>query len=312
MAPLIADNPLALALDPAVRTVAVGTALLGAVTGAVGTFAVVRRQSLQGDAVSHAALPGVALAYLLGGRSEVVLVLGAAVTGWVAMALVGGIVRRSRVPFDAALGGALAVFFGLGLVLLTYLQKHVPGAATVRPQTYLFGQEAATMRADDLWPLALLGGPAVLTLALLWKEFKVLSFDPDFAASTGLPARGLDLLLTSLVVLAVVLGLQTVGVVLMSALIVAPAAAARQWSDRLGRVTLLAAAFGASAGFAGTLVSHTLSRPRHSVPTGPTIVLVVTLVAVVSLLVAPRRGVLWNLRLTRPRLTPPAPPGVVP
>lgn len=281
-------------LDPAIGPVAAGTAALGAVSGAVGTFAVVRRQALQGDAVSHAALPGVALAFLLGGRSEVLLILGAAVSGWVAMALVGGITRRSRVPFDAALGGALAVFFGLGIGLLSYLNKHVPGAATIRPQQYLFGQDAALMRADDLWPVLGLGGAAVLVLALFWKEFKLLSFDPDFAASIGLPTRRLDLALTTLVVLAVVIGLSTVGVVLMSALIVAPASAARQWSDRLGVVTLLAALFGATAGFAGTLLSHALSAERATVPTGPTIVLVATAVTLVSLLFAPARGIVWD------------------
>ncbi len=304
---MFADSLLSLALDPAVRPVALGTAALGAVTGAIGTFAVVRRRSLQGDAVSHAALPGVALAYLLGGRSEVLLVLGAACTGWVAMALVSGIIGRSRVPFDAALGGALAVFFGLGLVLLTYLNKHVPGAATVRPQNYLFGQDAALMRAADLWPVLGLGGGAVLAVLVLWKEFKLLSFDPDFAASVGLPTRRLDLALTGLVVLAVVLGLQTVGVVLMSALIVAPAAAARQWSDRLGRVAALAALFGAAAGFAGTLLAHALSREHATVPTGPTIVLAATAVALASLLFAPSRGIVWRLRLVRP--SPLAPPG---
>jgi manganese/zinc/iron transport system permease protein len=293
-----ADGLLSLLLHPAVGPVAAGTAALGAVTGAVGTFAVVRRQSLQGDAVSHAALPGVALAYLVGGRSEVVLVLGAAATGWVAMALVAGVVRRSRVPFDAALGAALAVFFGLGLVLLTYLQKNVPGAATVRPQDYLFGQDAALMRVSDLWPVLGLGGGVVLAAVLLWKEFKLLSFDPDFAASLGLPTRRLDLALTALIVLAVVLGLQTVGVVLMSALIVAPAAAARQWSDRLGTVAVLAAGFGASAGFAGTLLSHALSGHR-TVPTGPTIVLVATGITLASLLVAPRRGIAWRLLALR-------------
>ncbi len=291
---MFADNPLSLVLDPAVRPVAIGTAALGAVTGSIGTFAVVRRQSLQGDAVSHAALPGVALAFLLGGRSEVVIVLGAAVTGWVAMATVTGIVRRSRVPFDAALGGALAVLFGLGLVLMTYLQKNVRGAATLRPQQYLFGQDAALMRAEDLWPVLGLGGGAVLAVIMLWKEFKLLSFDPDFGASLGLPTRRLDLVLTGLVVLAVVIGLQTVGVVLMSALIVAPAVAARQWSDRFSRVTALAALFGASSGLAGTLLSHVLSSVRHTVPTGPTIVLVATAIAILSLLVAPGRGIVWQ------------------
>ncbi len=291
---MFADSPLSLILDPAVRPVAIGTAALGAVTGAIGTFAVVRRQSLQGDAVSHAALPGVALAFLLGGRSEVVIVLGAAVTGWIAMATVSGIVRRSRVPFDAALGGALAVFFGLGLVLMTYLQKNVRGAATLRPQQYLFGQDAALMRADDLWPVLGLGGGAVLVVVVLWMEFKLLSFDPDFGASLGYPTRRLDLTLTGLVVVAVVIGLQTVGVVLMSALIVAPAVAARQWSDRFSRVTILAALFGASAGLAGTVLSHVLSSVRHTVPTGPTIVLVATAIAITSLLVAPGRGIIWD------------------
>jgi manganese/zinc/iron transport system permease protein len=297
---VLALDPISLALDPTVGPVAAGTAALGAVTGAVGTFAVVRRQSLQGDAVSHAALPGVALAYLAGGRSEVVLVLGAALSGWVAMALVTGIVRSSRVPFDAALGGSLAVFFGLGLVAMLAVNKHVPGATTFRPQQYLFGQEAALMRVSDLWPVLGLGGAAIAAVGLFWKEFKLLAFDPDFGSSIGLPARRLDLALTGLIVIAVVLGLSTVGVVLMSSLIVAPASAARQWSDRLGRVTLLAGLFGATAGFAGTLLSHLLTWERVadgrtlSVPTGPTIVLVATALTLLSLLVAPR-GIVWRL-----------------
>ncbi len=297
-------NPLDFVRDPTTGPVALCTAALGAVSGIIGTFAVVRRRSLQGDAVSHAALPGVALAYILGGRTELTLVLGAAVTGWVAMAIVSGIVRTSRVPFDAALGGALAVFFGLGIVLLSYLQRHVPGAATVRPASYLFGQDAALIGLGDLVPVLGLGGAAVLIVGLLWKEFKLLAFDPDFAASLGLPTRRLDLLLTALVVIAVVIGLQTVGVVLMSALIVAPAAAARQWSNRLGRVTLIAGAFGAAAGFLGTWLSLALSAPRATVPTGPTIVLVVTGFAVGSILLAPSRGVLWKIRRPRPLAMP--------
>ena len=113
----------------ALRTVALGAAGLGLVAGAVGAFAVLRRQSLQGDMVSHAALPGVAAAVLLGFKAPVALIVGGAVAGWVAMVLVTAVARRSRVPFDAALGGMLAVFFGLGLVLMTYIQRHVRGAA---------------------------------------------------------------------------------------------------------------------------------------------------------------------------------------
>jgi manganese/zinc/iron transport system permease protein len=169
--------------QPVVRTVSAALAVLGAVAGVIGTFAVVRRQSLQGDAVSHAALPGVAGAFLLGGREPVVLVFGAAVAGWVAMTLVNGIVRRSRVPFDAALAGALAVFFGFGLVLMTYLQKLAGRAPTnaferwVKPHAtesvghgldrYLFGQ-AAFLRESDVWTIAAVGGLAVGLAALFW------------------------------------------------------------------------------------------------------------------------------------------------
>lgn len=284
-------------LDPSVRPVVLGTAALGAITGAVGTFAVVRRQALLGDAVSHAALPGVALAFLLGAVSPAWLAVGAAIAGWLAMAGVGAVARTSRVPFDAALAGALAAFFGFGLAAMGYLRRHVPGAAEHGLDRYLFGQ-AAILRDDDLWSILGFGGLALLAVGLCWKELKAVSFDPDFAASLGFPTRMLDLLLTGLVVVGVVIGLQAVGVVLMSALVVAPAVAARQWTDRLGRVVCLAAVLGAAAGACGTLLSHALSGPRKPVPTGPTIVLCATAIVVLSLLFAPRRGLLG--RFLRP------------
>ncbi|MCU0706217.1 MAG: metal ABC transporter permease [Fimbriiglobus sp.] len=305
-----------------VRVVGGGLALLGAVAGVLGTFAVVRRQSLQGDAVSHAALPGVALAFLFGGRSPLALVFGGAVAGWVAMRLVTGIVRRSRIPFDTALAGALAVFFGAGITLMTYLQK----LATRRPanpleewmkpaadasvghglERYLFGQ-AAFLNTADLWAIVGLGGGAVLVVMLFWKEFKLISFDPDFAASVGYPVRLLDAVLTTLIVVSVVIGLQSVGVVLMSALLVAPATAARQWTNRLGVMAAVSAAFGAVAGFTGEVVSHIASSPGRTVPTGPTVVLGATLIVVVSLLFGSKRGLVWQrlqYRHSKPSDTP--------
>jgi manganese/zinc/iron transport system permease protein len=268
--------------DPTLRTVALGTGGIGALAGFVGTFAVVRRRSLQGDAISHAALPGLALAFLFGARSPVVLLLGAAVAGWLAMALVGGLERGRRVSFDTALGGALAVFFGIGLALLTAIRKHVPDAATHGLERYLFGQ-AALIQRDDLLVVAAVG---VFTLAIvlaLWKPIQLLCFDPEYAAVQGWPVRRLDALLTALIVLAVVVGLQAVGVVLMSALLVAPAVAARQWIDRLGPLAALAAAIGAAAGVVGTLASHALSRDSRTVPTGPMIVLTATALVAISL-----------------------------
>jgi manganese/zinc/iron transport system permease protein len=235
---------------------------------------------LQGDVVSHAALPGLGAAFLLGAREPLSLVLGGAVAGWLAMLVVGVVQKRSRVPFDAALGGALAVFFGLGLVLMTAIRRHVPGAAAHPLDRYLFGQAAVLLDAD-LKVIAGLGAAGLGLLAAFWKEFKLLAFDPDYAASLGVPVRALDLLLTTLTVLAVVIGLKAVGVVLMTALLIAPAAAARQWTNRLGGVVVLAGLFGAAAGIGGTIASHLAGR---GVPTGPTIVLSATLLAIFSLI----------------------------
>ncbi len=131
---------------------------------------------------------------------------------------------------------------------------------------------------------------AVALVILIWKEFKLLSFDPDFAASIGLPVRQLDIALTTLIVIAIVIGLQTVGVVLMSAMIVAPAAAARQWTDNLGKMTSLSALFGGISGVAGAL----LSSVTAGLPTGPTVVLCASFIVVVSLLLAPNRGLVWH------------------
>jgi manganese/zinc/iron transport system permease protein len=291
----VIDTLLSLLDVPALRTVAPGAALLGAAAGAVGCFAVLRRQSLQGDVVSHAALPGVAVAFLLGARSPVLLVLGGAVAGWVALVLVGVVGRGSRVPADAALGGTLAVFFGLGLALMQRAQK-VPGAGANPLDRYLFGQ-AANLREPDLWVIGGVGAVALLVLALAWKELKLLAFDPDYAASVGLPVRGLDLLLTTLTVAAVVIGLKAVGVVLMTALLVAPAAAARQWTNRLGVMVLLALAFGALSGAGGTLLAHHLGdQYKAGVPTGPTIVLVASVVVAASLAFGTARGLVWAAR----------------
>lgn len=278
----------------ALQTVAMAAAALGMVAGAVGSFAVLRRQSLQGDAISHAALPGIALAFLLGGREPGWLLLGAAVAGWTAMVLVAGIVRRSRIPFDAALGGVLAVFFGLGLVLMSWMQHHVPSSNSSALERYLFGQ-AALMRDSDLRTILAFGAAACLFLMAFWKELKLLSFDSDFASTLGFPVRRLDLFLTTLIVAAVVIGLQAVGVVLMTALLIAPAAAARQWTDRLGRLVLLAGIFGGVAGFAGVVLSHGISvATKKTIATGPTIVLCASLVVFVSLLFGPARGVVWS------------------
>jgi manganese/zinc/iron transport system permease protein len=275
--------------DYTLRNVALGSALLGIVGGMLGTFAVLRRQGLLGDALAHAALPGIVIAFMLtGSKTPLVLMVGAAIAGWIGTLMIIRIVQDTRISEDTALGVILTVFFGLGVVLLTRVQQS-NAANQAGLDKYLFGQ-AATLVEEHVITMAAVGSIALVIVALFYKEFKLLSFDPDFAASLGFPVRRLNILLTSSIVIAVVIGLQTVGVVLMAAMLIAPAAAARQWTNRLGVMLLLSALFGASSGVIGAMISVTASR----LPTGPMVILVATAIVVVSILFAPERGVVWE------------------
>lgn len=275
--------------DYTVRTVVLGAAVLGIASGALGSFAVLRKQSLLGDAMSHAALPGIVLIFMLTrSKAPLVIMSGAVIAGWVGALVMSAIVNTTRIKHDSALGFVLSVFFGLGLMLLTFVQK-IPDARQAGLEKFLFGQAAALLERDVI-AMAILGGLAMVVMVIFWKEFKLLSFDAAFAASLGFPVRLLDIVLTTLLVIAIVIGLQAVGVVLMSAMVVAPAAAARQWTDRLGWMVVLASLFGAAAGIVGALISAYI--PGFS--TGPTIALCISLIALLSLFFAPNRGMVWE------------------
>ncbi len=275
--------------DYTLRTVALGAATLGLVSGALGAFALLRRQSLLGDAMSHAALPGVVLAFMLTGlKTPIVLMLGAAAAGLIGIGVILIVNRFTRIKEDSAMGIILSVFFGFGLLLLTFLQRN-PDARQAGLNKFLFGQ-AATLLTEDVITMAAFGGLALLLMLLFWKEFKLLAFDRDFGATAGFPMQAIEVLFTALLVIAIVIGLQAVGVVLMSAMVVAPAAAARQWTNRLGVMVALSALFGAMAGVVGTLISGL----GQGLSTGPVIVLCISSIVVVSLLFAPNRGLVWN------------------
>jgi manganese/zinc/iron transport system permease protein len=224
---------------------------------------------------------------LTGLKSPIVLMSGAAIAGVAGVLVVVLLTRTTRIKQDSSLGIILAVFFGFGLMLLTFLQNN-PDARQAGLNHFLFGQ-AATLLESDVIVMAIFGGAALAFTLLFWKEFKLLSFDRDFGASLGLPMQRLEILITFLLVVAIVIGLQAVGVVLMSAMVVAPAAAARQWTDRLGVMVLLSSFFGALAGVTGTLISTTAG----GLSTGPVIVLCISAIAAFSLLFAPQRGMVW-------------------
>ena len=275
--------------DYTLRTVALGSMVIGLVSGMLGAFAVLRKQSLLGDAISHAALPGIVLAFLITqSRKPEALMFGALIAGWIATLFMLGIVRNTRIKSDTSLGLVLSVFFGFGLMLLTFAQR-LPNATQAGLDKFLFGQ-AATLLQSDVIMMSAVGLIALGLLAAFWKEFKLISFDTEFAASLGFPVRVLDVVLITLLVVAIVIGLQTVGVVLMSAMIVAPAAAARQWTDKLHAMVLISGFFGALAGVTGTLISGSLER----LPTGPMIVVCVSLIVLFSMLFATNRGLVWN------------------
>ena len=284
------QNMLALFQDYTFQTVALGSALLGIISGVLGSFAVLRKQSLLGDGVSHAALPGVVLAFLLtGSKNTEVLLIGALLTGTLATLAIIAVVRNSRIKFDSALALVMSVFFGFGMVLLTYSQK-IPNANQAGLKRFIYGQ-ASTLLERDVKLMAVCGVILLALVFLFWKEFKLLSFDPEFAESIGFKTGRLNLFLSFLIVLSIIIGLQTVGVVLMSAMLIAPAVAARQWSNRLSVMVFLASVFGAVSGVVGTMISSSVA----GMPTGPVIVSCVTTIAIFSILFAPGRGIIYRI-----------------
>ncbi len=267
------------------RTVILGTSGLGIVSGALGVFAYLRKQSLVGGVVSHSALPGIVIAFLVtGSKAPSVLVLGAAIAGWLSMLLVNMITRTTRVKYDSALGITLALFFGTGILLLIRVQM-AGMSKKAGLEHYLFGM-AATMSHENVLVIGGLGGLALILMFVFWKEFKVASFDPDYTKSVGFSVHLIDTIITSLIVVAIVIGLEAVGVILMSAMVIIPAAAARQWTNRLSLMVLISAVIGAAAGVGGTLIGDS----GHHLATGPLIVLTATALFILSLFFAPKRG----------------------
>ncbi|MFI3231217.1 MAG: iron chelate uptake ABC transporter family permease subunit [bacterium] len=276
--------------DYTFQVVSLGATLLGAISGVLGSFAVLRKQSLLGDTISHSALPGVVLAFLLiEVKNTEILLLGGLVSGLMATAIINFIQKNSKINFDSALAIILAVFFGAGLILLTISQR-LPNANQSGLDKFIYGQ-ASGMLLRDVKFIFGCGIILMLIVVIFWKEFKILCFDPEFARSIGLDINKLDILLNFVIVIGIIIGLQTVGVILMSAMLIAPAVASRQWVNKLSHMIMLSAFFGGVSGFIGTLFSSAIK----GMPTGPMIVVVVSVIAFFSLLFAPNRGIIYDV-----------------
>lgn len=273
--------------DPNARWIMLGSMLLGFSSGMIGSFTYLRKQSLIGDTLAHAALPGICIAFMLSGvKSTFLFMLGALISGMIATVGISVITKYSRIKQDTALGVVLSVFFGVGVMLLTRIQHGDYGSQSGLDK-YMFGQAASMVRSDVYTML----GISIFLLVvcfLLFKELKLISFDPAFAKGMGYPSGLLSQLLLFLTVIAVVAGVQIVGVVLVAALLVTPAAAARYWTHQLGLMIALAGLFGALSGVIGTVISAT----TPDMPTGPVTVLVATVLFAISILFAPDRGLI--------------------
>jgi len=283
--------------------VVLGATLLGIAGGVVGSFIVLRKRALLGDALSHAALPGIAGAFiaatLLGaqGRSLAVLLPGAAAGCVAGVLAVQAIVRWTRLRDDAAIAAVLGVFFGAGIVLLSVIQS-MPTGDQGGLASFIYGQTAA-MNARDATLIGAVALGSIASVAMLFKEFRLACFDREFAAVQGWPVGAIDLAMTALLVVVTVIGLQAVGLLLIVALLIIPSAAARFWTERLRVMLPLSGAIGGLSAYLGACASALLPHA----PTGALIVLVAGAIFAISMTLAPSRGVLASIvRLLRLRV----------
>ncbi|MGB2274590.1 MAG: iron chelate uptake ABC transporter family permease subunit [Schleiferiaceae bacterium] len=272
-------------MDPVFLKVLVGTTLLAASSSVVGAFSYLKGQSLVGDAIAHALLPGVVLAFILGGiRNSSFLILGALISGLLAHYGIGYIENKTKLKSDTAVSLVLSTFFGFGIMLMSYIQRTGQGQQAGL-ERFLLGK-AAAITMQDIYIFSALALVLIIGVGLFYKGFQLMTFNEDFAHAIGLPMPLIRFTFTVLTVLAITIGIQTVGVVLMAALLITPSAAARVWTNSLPAMLALAASFAGVAAVMGTYISSVLPK----MPTGPWVVLVLAFFGFSSLLFAPKRG----------------------
>jgi manganese/zinc/iron transport system permease protein len=274
------------------RLVVICTMLLGCACGLMGGFLLLRKRSLMGDTLSHATLPGVGLSFMLAvalggdGKSLPILLGGAAITGVIGCAAVLFIREQTRIKEDAAMGIVLSVFFGAGVAILGVIQT-MPEGSAAGLESFIYGKTASMVLSD--FQILVLVTVCVITCSLLFfKEFRLLCFDETFAAALGWSVKFLDILLFALITAVTVAGLQAVGLILIIAFLITPAAAARFWTNQLDRMLVLSALIGGASGWLGASLSAFIPR----LPGGAVIVLVAALFFVVSMLIGTERGVM--------------------
>ncbi len=274
--------------------VTLGTSLLAGVAAVVGTFFFVQKKSLIGDAASHAMFPGLCLGFFLAGeRDPIYLFGGAFIAGFLSILMVDLISSKSKIKLETSIAIVLSVFFGFGTLLFSIIQQYkMPGQSGL--QYFLLGKASSLMKKDIVY-ICIFSTIILLSVVLCYKEFRLVCFDKSFARSIGYHTKLISFFLDLLVIFAIVLGVQCVGITLMSAMLVTPVAAARYWRDCLAKVICLAGILGFVSGFIASLVSYAIP----CMPTGPCVIVVISLIAFCSFLFSPFRGIirtLWRRR----------------
>ena len=280
--------------DPNVRFVLAGTVLLGISAGALGCFAILRQRALVGDAVAHSVLPGVCISFIIvGDKDPVALLIGSLVFGWLSLLTMDFLQKNSKISADASIGMILSVFFGLGILLLTYIQNS-GNSNQSGLNSFMFGQ-AASLVPRDVTIFGTISVLVTVAIGFSFKELKLISFDPGYARASGLPVRRYEFLLATMMVMVITVGLQAVGVVLIASMLIIPPAAARYWTDKLSVMVMIGASFGALSGLLGSVISYL----APAMPTGPWMVISALFLFVVSFLFAPNRGEVARLVRSR-------------
>lgn len=271
--------------DPNIAMVVLGISLLSISAAMVGTFTFLDKKALVGDAISHAVLPGVCLAFMFAGnKNPYWIVLGAFATGAISTYCISWLSTSTKLKEDTVIAAVLSVFFGVGILFLTQLQQ-TGNVALSGLDHFLFGNAISIIR-EDLLVYGILALAVIICLLVFYKEFKLIIFNPGFAQSVGLPMKRLKFIFNTLLVMAVVTGIQAIGVVLMAALLITPAAAARFWTNKLHIMLILAVVFALISGIIGAFISFAIPQ----MPTGPWVVMVISFVAFFSFFFANKKG----------------------
>lgn len=272
------------------KIVTLGCLILGMISAIVGNFAVLKKESLLADGISHSSLAGITLMFIITGKKDLYLLLiGALIIGIICISIIHYIQIYSKIKFDSAIALILSTFFGLGLIFLTYLKK-IPGANKAGISNLIFGQ-ASTLLLNDIYFLIIISIIILVIIIIFWKNFKISIFDKDFSKTIGINSNIYRLLISILITINVILGIQIAGVILISAFMIIPHITARLWSNKLNIIVFTSAILGGLSSFLGSI----LSSIYENLPTGPTIVLILNIFFIISILLSPKTKILKKL-----------------